>query len=340
MTHSIRIAVALALLFAQGCEKKNKPKPADEPAAKPGPTEEAKSPKVTVDTSLPGTSSQVISTPQTPPVVTLKKPGAEPRRELRLHPKPGDKQTMSMLMRTAIEMQVAGMQNPPVKLPPMKMTMDMAVESVAANGDISYKFVLSGAEVLDEPGVMPQVASAMRSALASAKGMTGSGVMSHRGFNKGTRIDIPPSADPQVKQILEGMKDSFNQIAAPLPEEPIGPGAVWDVKMNIVQQGMSLEQVATYELISMKGDTAQAKSTLTQNAANQKIVNPQMPNLKVDLVRLRADGSGEVTFDLGRIVPPKAVADIHSEASMAVDMGGQKQGMSMKMDINVQVTGQ
>jgi hypothetical protein len=339
MTHSIRIAAALSLIFALGCEKKNKPKAGDEPAAKPGPTEPGK-PTATVDTSKPGSGSQVTSTPQAPPVVTLKQPGAEPRRELRLKPKPGDKQTMSMLMRTAIEMQIAGMQNPPMKLPAMKMTMDMSVEGVAANGDISYKFVLSGADVVDEPGVNPQVANAIRTTLQSSKGMTGSGVMSNRGFNKGTKVDIPPNVAPELKQILEGMKDSFNQIAAPLPEEPIGAGAVWDVKMTIVQQGMTLEQVATYELISTKGDTAQAKSTLVQNAANQKIVNPQMPNLKVDLVKLRADGTGEVTFDLGRIVPPKAVADIHSEASMAVDMGGQKQTMSMKMDINVQVSSQ
>jgi hypothetical protein len=340
MSHSIRIAAACALVFALGCEKKTKAKAETEPVAKPGPRETDKTEKVTVDTSKPGSGSQVTGTPQAPPVVTLKQPGGQPRRELRLHPKPGDKQKLVLLMRTEMEMQIAGMNNPPMKLPAMKMTMDMTVESIEPNGDIHYKFVLSNADAIDEPGVMPQVSSAIRTALGSAKGMSGTGVMSNRGFNKGTKLDVPPGADQQLKQILDGMKDSFNQIAAPLPEEAIGPGAVWDVKMTIVQQGMSLAQVATYELISLKGDVARAKSTLTQDAANQKIVNPSMPNLKIDLVKLRADGSGEVSFDLGQLVPPKAVADIHSEASMAMDMGAQKQTMTMKMDINVQVSSQ
>jgi hypothetical protein len=332
MRLAIRIAVALSFLSVLGCEKKAKKE--EVPSAKPSPSE-----KVELDTSKPAETGALVSTPQKPPEVKLLSPGAEPRKELRLSPKAGDKQTMVMVMKTAMEMSVGGTANPPVKLPAMRMTMEMSVKSVTPDGDIHYEFILNDAEVMDEPGVLPQVASAMKTALSSAKGMSGAGVMSNRGFNKGTTINVPPGADAQLRQLLEGMKDSFNQIAAPLPAEPVGNGAKWEVKMLLQQQGMQLEQTATYDLVSMKGAQVTAKSTVAQSAANQKITNPSMPSLKMDLVKLQANGTGDVTFDLGRLVPPAATGDIHSEASMAMDMGGQKQTMSMKMDVNVQVTG-
>jgi hypothetical protein len=334
----MRLLSVLCALLAFACDKKGQKKP-DEASAKPSaaadPGATKGAPEAPAD---PGGAASVLkSTPQRGPEVKLLSPGTPPLRAMSLHPKAGDTQRMVVTMKTAMEMRMGGMTNPPIKLPPMRMSMSMTVKSVSPEGDIAYDFLLDDAEVLEEPGVMPQVATAMRTALSSAKGMSGSGVMSRHGINKGTQLTVPKGADPQLRQLLEGMKDSLNQIAAPLPVEPIGRGAKWEVKMTLLQQGMTLEQTATYELISIEGERGTAKSTVAQVGANQKIQNPSMPAVKMDLVKLDAKGSGEVTFDLGRIVPPRATGDIHSEATMAMDMGTQKQTMSMKMDMNIKV---
>ncbi len=193
------------------------------------------------------------------------------------------------------------------------------------------------ASLADEPGRLPQVAEAMKAALGSVKGMSGTGTMSSRGFNKGAEIVLPAGADPQIRQAMDQMKESFSRLAAPLPEEAVGAGARWEVKMPVKSQGMTINQTATYELASIEGERVTAKCTLAQNASNQKIQNPTMPSLKVDLTKMVNKGTGNFRLDLAQLLPPEATLDMHSEMAMAMNMGGQKQTMTMTMDMNVQI---
>ena len=58
--------------------------------------------------------------------VKLLDAGSEPRKVLRLHPTAGDKQTMTMNMKMAMEMKMGDMPGQPLKMPGMKMVMDVA----------------------------------------------------------------------------------------------------------------------------------------------------------------------------------------------------------------------
>jgi hypothetical protein len=269
--------------------------------------------------------------------VKLLEPGAEPRKALRFHPKPGDKQSMLMTMKMGMGVKMGEMENPPVKLPVMKMAMDVTIKDVASNGDITYDIVMSDAGIVDDPEVIAQVAEAMRNALAGMKGLAGKGVLSGRGISKGTDIKAPPGADPQVSQFVDQMKETMSRVATPLPEEPVGAGAKWEVKTPIKSQGMTLTQSATFELVSIDGDRAAAKSSVTQTAANQKISNPMMPGAKVDLSKMTGNGTGELSLDLGQILPPEASVEYHQDMSMTMSNGGQKQPMAMKMDLNLHI---
>ena len=71
---------------------------------------------------------------------------------------------------------------------------------------------------------------------------------------------MPPGADAQTRQLMDQMKDSFSSVAAPLPEEAVGPGARWEVKMPIKSQGMTIDQTATYELVSLEGERLTTKA--------------------------------------------------------------------------------
>jgi len=271
--------------------------------------------------------------------VKLIEAGAEPRKVLRLHPMPGDKETFTMTMKMAMDMKIGEMETPAMKLPTMKMTTDLTVKNVTPDGDISYDLVVTEASVAEEEGVMPQVAEAMKSSFAGLKGMSGSGTVTTRGFNKGTNIKLPASADPQTRQIMEQMKDTLGNLQAPVPEEAIGAGGKWEVKMPIKSQGMVIDQTAAYEVVSIEGDRVNAKTTITQNAASQKIENPAMPGLKMDLIKMATQATGETTFDLKKIVAPNGTMDLHSDSSMAMDIAGQKQTMTMKMDMKISIEG-
>jgi hypothetical protein len=268
--------------------------------------------------------------------VKLLEPGAEPRKVLRLHPNPGDKQTLAFSMKMAMETKVGEMETPAMKLPVIKMSLEVTVKGVAENGDITYEMVMGDIGVSDEPGVTPQIAEVMKSAFSGVKGLSGSGTISRSGFSKGFEFKAPPDSNPQARQVVDQMKEFYTELAAPLPEEAVGPGAKWEVKMPLKTQGMTIDQTATYEVVSLEGESLTTKSTIVQQAANQKIQNPAMPGIKVDLTKMTGTGTSERTFDLAKLLPTAGTGKVHTDTAMAMNMGGQKQAMTMKMDMDVQ----
>jgi hypothetical protein len=190
--------------------------------------------------------------------------------------------------------------------------------------------------VSEEPGGTPGVAEAMKAVFAGAKGLSGTATISSRGLSKGLEFKSPAGGNPQARQLMDQMKGFVAQLIAPFPEEAVGPGARWEAKIPIKSQGITIEQTATYELVSLEGERLTTKSTVVQHAANQKIESPAMPGMKMDLSKMVGNGSGERTFDLAHLLPVAGTEKAHSESSMAMNMGGQKQPMTMKMDINFQ----
>ena len=167
--------------------------------------------------------------------------------------------------------------------------------------------------------------------------MSATSTMSSRGFSKGTEFKAPPGTDSQARLVMDQMKDSFAQVAAPLPEEAVGPGAKWEARMPIKSQGMTVDQTANCELISIEGEHLTIKRTITQHASNQKIENPAMPGVKVDLAKMDGKGSGELNLDLGKLLPSTGTTEFHSEMAMGINLGTQKQSITMKMDLNLRL---
>jgi hypothetical protein len=269
--------------------------------------------------------------------VKLLEPGAEPRQVLRLHPKPGDHQTLNLIMNVSMEVKAGQMETPAVKLPTMKMALEATVKNVGEDGEITYEMLTGDATVADEPGAIPQVVDALKAAFANFKGMSGTGRMSNRGFSKGVEMKVPSDANPQLRQFIDQMKESFSRFTAPLPEEAVGAGARWEAKLPVKEQGMALDQTTVYEVVSIEGDRVTTRSTVTQSAANQTIDNPAMPGMKAQLTRMTGQGKGQVSSDLTRILPLEGSAELHTELAMAMNMGSQKQAMTMKMDMKVRL---
>jgi hypothetical protein len=261
--------------------------------------------------------------------------GSEPRKVLRLHPVAGDKQSLAMSTKTAMTMMMGDTPTPAMKMPVMQLNLDVTVKNVAANGDITYEMLMGDATVASDPEVLPQVAEAMKASVARFHGLSGTGTLSDRGINLGTEIKIPADADAQARQTLDQLKESLSSTAAPLPEEAVGPGAQWEVKSKLKSQGMTIDQTATYEVVSIEEGRITLKCTLAQNAANQKIQSPAMPGLKVDLNKMTGTGTGSTAVDLGKLMPVDGTMDEHTELSMGVNLGGQKQSMTTKVDVNI-----
>jgi hypothetical protein len=267
--------------------------------------------------------------------IKLLEAGAEPRKTLRWHPKAGDKQKLGIATKLAMGMKVGEMENPPMKMPGMKLTMELTVKEISAEGLITYDTVISEAGVVEGPDVIPQFAATIKSAMDSIKGMSGTGMMSNRGESKGIEFKVPADAEPQARQTIDQMKEIMATLTTPLPEEAIGLGAKWEARTKVKSQGMSIDQTTTYQLVSMEGERATVKSALAQQATNQKIENPAMPGLKVDMTKMEGKGSGNIVCDFAQLLPVSGTIESHSDALMAMDLGAQKQVMNMKMDVTI-----
>lgn len=268
--------------------------------------------------------------------VKLLDAGAEPRQVLRWHPKPGDRQQLDVTLKLGIVMKAGEMEVPAMDLPGIKFPMELTVKEVTPDGDIVYEMVMGKAGIVEGAGESPQ-AEAIKTALGNVEGMTGTGRFTSRGISKGAEIKTAPNADPQLRQAMDQVKQTFAQISVPLPEEPVGAGAKWELKLPIKSQGMTINQAASYELVSMEGDKMTATTTIKQQAANQKIQNPAMAGMKMDLTKMEGNGTGKIVCDLARILPSAGTMDLKTEMAMGMDVGGQKQNMNMNVNIGLRL---
>jgi len=265
--------------------------------------------------------------------VKLLDPGKEPRKELRLKSKVG--QTDKMKMTMAMDMNIkVGAQNPPTqKLPPMIMNMGMKVTEVKPNGDIRYEFTLTSTDVTSSPGMDPKVVAAIKEALGKLNGLNGYAVVSNRGFNREAKINLPPGADANTKQVMQGMEQAMQQIGAPLPEEPVGVGAKWQYVTKLTQNGISLKQTAVYDLTKMDGERITCNVKVNQAAPKQKVAAPQ--GITVDLLSMKSDGGGQSELELTKLTPVKSKMNLASTVDMAMP---QNQVMNMKTNMVIDIT--
>jgi hypothetical protein len=289
-------------------------------------------------TAVAGTKSEDNSgTPPANVQLKLLSPGAEPHTVLRIRAKADEAQTVDMTIKLAMGMGGGAAAGEMMKIPAIKLSLSVLPKTVAEGGDINCELRIEDAGLADETGSAPQMVEAMKASLGGVKGMLIMKTISDRGFNKKTELKVAPGTDATARQTMEQMKDSFSNTELLLPEEAVGPGAKWEVKQKIKAQGMTIDQTTTHELVSVDGNTLTVRSSVEQHAANQKVSNPMMPQLKVDLTKMTGSGSAQTTLDLAKVLPVAATTEGHMEMLMSAGAGDQAQTMTMKAGTSVRL---
>jgi len=262
--------------------------------------------------------------------IKLIEPGREPRRAVRLTPKAGDRQQLLMTLKIGMEMAMGGSAMPKMDMPVMKWPMEVTVDAVASNGDITYTTTMGEIELVGDGGGAPGMAEAMRAALGAAKGTSSKTTVTSRGASKSSDGSSAVRVNPQLSQTMDQLKDAFAGMLSPFPEEPIGAGAKWEVRQVLKNQGMTIRQTGGYEVTALDGDRVEVKITVLQGAMNQKIASPAMPGLKMDLEKMEGAGGGKTIYDLSRLMPITSDLESKADMKMGMDAGGQKQSMAIK----------
>ena len=118
-----------------------------------------------------------------------------------------------------------------------------------------------------------------------------------------------------------------------LPEAPIGAGAKWTVHEGIMQGGVHVNQLRTFELVSAKDGSAEIKVDIRQRAAAQPFENPGKP-MPLQLEVLDGTGAGTLTWDLTKLTP--RTAELQSQTLKGVTQEITSGGAKRKADSAVQ----
>jgi len=258
-----------------------------------------------------------------PPTVKLLAPGAEPRTALRYTIAANSKARAEMTMNMTMAMSVAGM-SMPMNMPGMKMTIDLAVTNVAANGDFSYDVAFTGF-TMDAGADGNPLAAALESVQSSITSMKGSATVSNRGVTKTSKMD---AADPTVSQALGSMTSEAQNFSMPFPEEAVGVGARWEVRQASTNGGQTIFQKTTYEVTSIAGPAVTMTVKSEQTAPPQSVSNPNLPaGAEIYLDKMTGTSEGKVTIRLDNLVPTSEMTST-SSMSMTMNMGGQSQPLA------------
>jgi hypothetical protein len=270
--------------------------------------------------------------------VELLEPGNAPLREVRFKPAVGSKQTAEMIMKMNQVVSVGGNKMPSQSIPPQKMVIEIVVTDIADNGDISFDFTYTDVQVIDDPNNPSPIAKTIEDMLKPLIGAKGRGIVSDCGITRKGEFDIPAGLNPAIKQMLEGMKDSMNRLSSPVPSEPIGTGAKWEVIQEIEANGMKLTQTSTHEIETMDEKGFQIKIDVSQQADPQEIQNPALPagtTLKLD--DLQTSGGGRSTVIESSIFPESSEVAIETTVDMSINVANQVQKMQTAVTMEIQL---
>lgn len=261
--------------------------------------------------------------------VKLLEAGGGSKKELRYALRKGTTETMAMDINMSMKMSAGGQQMNAMDLPTMRMTMKLETAEVMAGGDAKVNIEFADAEVVDKPGLPPQVAEQMRQSMQKTKGLKGTATISPRGQASDVKFDVPADADPQTRQSIEQAKQQMSQMGTALPAEAVGTGARWEVTMPVESNGLKMTQVATYTLKELAADGATVDVAIRQSAPKQPM--PQAGGMQLE--KMEGTGTGTTKVQFNKLVPAEATANIE----MSMVMGAQGQGQ-MNMDMKVAVT--
>lgn len=239
---------------------------------------------------------------QSPPAVTLLSAGKRPHHLLRWRFEEGVKRTLTMTIHSNVKLAVEGRAGPASQSSPLIHTMEIQVDKVTPEGDALLSFAVTHGAFADTSALDPDAAADIRRALDSMVGVQGSYRCTARGLVSDVRLDIPPDASPMLRQLLEDMRQSLRQIAAPLPERRVGRGAKWRVETELQLDRVRAVQRSTFRVVSVRQAIVNVDLVVEQSADPQAMVAPGTPEQQwPELRSLRSTGRGKARWNLDQL---------------------------------------
>jgi hypothetical protein len=357
-------ALALTALSASACKDDVKPEAAKESTsatakngatssdaaksaaplsdAKPGPSASAPAPagSATLDAKgMPSATNGVLADGVADgilkaggaPVVKLVSAGDEPREAITYDLGENKKQSTGMKMNLEMSMQVGAQAMPATNIPQIGMNLELSTGKKDANGDIQVDGTITKVAVKASTPAEEPLVKALQPVMDGMKGIKIDYYVSPKGRARDVKVTTPPKADPNATQMIDQMKQSFDSMVAPLPDEPVGKGASW-VVVTRLKTGADILQYTTYKLKSRSGSKIELETEVKQFAASNQITAPGAGS-SGKITKFLSEGTGFSALDLKSLAPEKGNGNVSGSMSLdAAPMGAMTVDTKVKIE--------
>ena len=312
------------------------PEPAREAAPAPG-GPDVNLPRPASGVLPPGAADKVLAV-GAQPIVKVLDQGAEPRSDLSYALVKGTSQKMVMAMDMAVGVKTKGQTMPQTPMPRMTMTFDTSATDKNGAGEFRIDSHLIATSVDPSGGQQEQMARALRPQIDAMKGLGMAYWVSPKGRVHDVKLDMPPSVPAAAQQIMNGMSQSFESMVTPLPANPVGVGARWQVVSRLNTGGADILQSAIYTLKARAGNRATLDVTILQLAANDTIHTAQMPaGMSAKVRSFNSGGSGTTQVDLKSVAPESGTMSLRTGMNISVQGAGAGAGDDSTVDTTTTV---
>jgi hypothetical protein len=260
-----------------------------------------------------------------PPDLQLVSAGDEPRHRLRYQPVKATAITLELAI--DIDVSAGDMGGP---MPTIVETLSVTVEDVGPLGAKLRSTVLDAtARERIESRVPP---NALGGPLDLMKGVVLTATLSPSGRLFGTKLELGDKRIPDAaKTQLAALTASFDQLMMPLPDEPVGVGAVWRNSKALDQNGLEMTAVNTVSLAELAG-TELTFTIDTQVHGDDQTV--EQGELGVEVKDITGTGKGKGTVDLRTLA---ITSELATEFRSTMKAPGEATAMPMRMSITTRV---
>jgi hypothetical protein len=288
----------------------------------------------------------------------LLEPGEPPRRALRYAWRVGQREQLSIDLHTSATTETTGAAPASVPLPAVHIAVAIDPQTVSPEGDLAYRWAVTGTSVASGPAFPSPMVEGMRAEVSAIEHMKGTAVVTSRGLTKDIAVDLGSVADSGATgQMVEQLRQTLRDIAAPLPEEEVGRGARWQKISELAAKETRITQTETFTLAEThatralhpapEGGSGAAGAlagtlddALAQTAPPQPLRAPGMPEgARAQMESMLVSGKATVRFDLSRLVPQMQFEGTTTMVVSGESPGDPARRMTMVMHMGITIQG-
>lgn len=173
---------------------------------------------------------------------------------------------------------------------------------------VKFEVNITKAEAAVPEGIDPKIAKELQDSAAILDDVGGTVEMDDRGLSLATELNDKaksPDIPLRLLMMIVNARTTLSRVA--LPAEPVGLGARWEARKELVLYGFKVQQVDTYTLVERVGDEIKLNVAVSQNAVPQSIDFPE-EGLSIAVEQMTANASGEIILNLNALESDAAAA--------------------------------